>query len=277
MVQDEIDGGFNMDCNFLRAEFTDFVKIHPKFIGKKITKHVLKILKETKEGLCSNHGYIKKDSINIIKVGHYTVEVATFHGYMNCAVTYEALVCNPVKGNIVNAKVVNMNNFGVLCASFIENDIPILEIIVPKHSISIQSDVDLQNDIKINDNVRVKIIGKKYQLFNNKISIIGKIVNDKTKVNIDNINESSKIDDEEYDYDEDDDDEDDEEENDEINDDQNENENENENDNDNDNDDKDNSIRNKADKKDDGDENESEEEDENEDEDDVTDESSDED
>jgi DNA-directed RNA polymerase subunit E'/Rpb7 len=191
-----------MDCNFIYAEFTDIVKIHPKFIGNNIKKHILQILKESKEGLCSNHGYIKQNSIELIDIGHFVVEVATFHGYMNSAVRYKALVCNPIQGNVVNARVVNLNNFGILCASFIENDIPILEIIIPKHSMSIQSEIDLHKDVKINDNVRVKIIGKKYQLFNNKISIIGAIV----RGNIDVIIEDTEIEPNNIDIDENDDD-----------------------------------------------------------------------
>jgi len=172
----------NVDTNFLIAEFVDNVKIHPNRISGDIQKSVLKVLKPSKEGICSNHGYIKKDSIRIVKISCGQVEAASFHGYVNYLVKYSALVCNPVKGNIVEAIVVNINNFGILCSSFIEDSetdekISILEIIIPKHSLSIQSDIDLQNSVKINDSVKVEIVGKKYQLFNKKISIIGKIVN----------------------------------------------------------------------------------------------------
>ena len=169
----------DMNANFLRAEFVDNVKVHPKDIHNDIAGVILKQLKHAKEGICSNHGYIKKDTIELVKLSCGKVEMSSFHGYLNFLVKYSALVCNPVKGNIVNASVVNINNFGILCSSFIEDDngrVPILEIIVPKHSVAIQSDVDLQNNVKINDEVSIQIIGKKYQLFNKKISIIGKIV-----------------------------------------------------------------------------------------------------
>lgn len=169
----------DVNANFLRAEFVDNVKVHPKDIHNNIAGVILKQLKHAKEGICSNHGYIKKDTIELVKLSCGKVEMSSFHGYLNFLVKYSALVCNPVKGNIVNASVVNINNFGILCSSFIEDDdgkVPILEIIVPKHSLAIQSDVDLQNNVKINDEVSIQIIGKKYQLFNKKISIIGKIV-----------------------------------------------------------------------------------------------------
>ena len=209
----------DVNANFLRAEFVDNVKVHPKDIHNNMSSVILKQLKNTKEGICSNHGYIKKDTIELVKLSCGTVEMSSFHGYLNFLVKYSALVCNPVKGNIVNAIVVNINNFGILCSSFIEDDsgkIPILEIIVPKHSLAIQSDVDLQNNVKINDEVSIQIIGKKYQLFNKKISIIGKIVKkaliDVKLDNSDSINgvydldddENLLIDDEDLDDDEDD-------------------------------------------------------------------------
>jgi DNA-directed RNA polymerase subunit E'/Rpb7 len=195
----------DVNKNFILAEFIDNIKIHPKYIGKDIEKNILRALKQSKEGICSNHGYIKRNSIKIIKISSGKVEMSTFHGYMNFMVKYSAMVCNPVKGNIVNAIVVNMNNFGILCSSFITEDngsnTPILEIIIPKHSLTIQSDVDLKNNVQINNEVKVQIVGKKYQLYNKKISIIGKIVKS-NNVNVkldDNIDLSQSIDDDEDD------------------------------------------------------------------------------
>ena len=209
----------DVNANFLKADFVDNMKIHPKDICNDMNNVILKQLRSSKEGICSNHGYIKKNSIQLIKISCGKVEMSSFHGYLNFLVKYSALVCNPVKGNIVNAIVENINNFGILCSSFIEEGdkrITILEIIIPKHSLAIQSEVDLQNNIKINDEVSIQIVGKKYQLFNKKISIIGKIVK---KSNIDvNLDESNAvvgyIDDDEEDILIDDDDEEDEEKND---------------------------------------------------------------
>ena len=180
----------DVDKNFVQAEFVDKVKVHPKYLDKNIEHNVLNVLKRAREAICTNHGYIKKNSIKIIKIDSGNVDVASFHGYMIFRVKYEALVCNPVKDNIVTARIVNVNNFGILCNSSMTEDgetIPILEIIVPKHSLSIQSEVDLSDadNIKPGKIVMIKIVGKKYQLNNKKISIIGTIVNnDSTDVRL---------------------------------------------------------------------------------------------
>lgn len=171
----------DIEQNFFVATYVDNVKIHPKQINKNIKKELLNSLRKRKEGLCSDHGYIKKNSIEILEYNSGTLELSSFHGYVNYLVKYTAHVCNPIRGNIVCAKVIHINNFGILCNSFLKGDekTPILEIIVPKHSLSIKSDVDISDGIQRDDIVHVEIVGKKYQLYNKKISIIGRIVNER--------------------------------------------------------------------------------------------------
>lgn len=170
--------------NFILEEFEDTVKVHPKDICADMEKTILKILRKEKEGICTNNGFIKKGSIKICEIGPGKIELSTFHGYLNYLVKYSAQVCNPVKDNIVAAKVVNQNNFGILCSSIMNQEddgieSPILEIIVPKHSPAFVSQVNLDT-VNIGDNVMIQIVGKKYQLYNKKISIIGKIVVDES-------------------------------------------------------------------------------------------------
>ena len=183
----------DINKNFVLAEFVDKVKVHPKNLDQDIERNVLNVLKKTREGICTNHGYIKKNSIKILKLDNGNIDIASFHGYLIFKVKFEALVCNPVKDNIVTARIENINNFGILCYSSMIEDgetIPILEIIVPKHSLSIQSEIDLSDTDRIAPGkvVMIKIIGKKYQLNNKKISIIGTIVtNDSTDVRLDEV------------------------------------------------------------------------------------------
>lgn len=161
--------------------FTDIVKLHPEKICTNIKENILVALKNKMEGVCTYRGYIKKESIKIIDVGPGKVDISLFHGFMNYPVKYSCKVCNPVRDDIVSATILNINNFGILCtASMIENgkDTPILEIIVPKHSPAVQSEVDLNDSEAISRGakVMVQIVEKMYQLKNKKISIIGRIV-----------------------------------------------------------------------------------------------------
>jgi len=72
---------------------------------------------------------------------------------------------------------------GILAKSFYEND-AILEVIIPKISAGIKSDIDL-TELNIGDEVFVEIYGKKFILYDKFISIIGKAIN-KDNLNINN-------------------------------------------------------------------------------------------
>ena len=63
--------------------------------------------------------------------------------------------------------------------------VDVLDIIIPKHSYSIKSNVDF-NDINVDINVIIEIVGKKYQLNKKTISVVGKIIAINTSNKFDN-------------------------------------------------------------------------------------------
>ena len=186
--------------NFITAVLNDKVKIAPRMINKNIDHHILNILKSKVENKCSKHGYIKKNTIEIEKKNIGVVEMQSLHGYVVYNVLFKASVCNPVIGNNLECIVKNVNNFGILCVSRINDEdtiIDVLDVIIPKHSSSINSDVDL-NDIKIGMNVLIQIVGKKYQLNNPTILIVGKILSfddfSNKNLKLDNDNDDNQLD-----------------------------------------------------------------------------------
>ena len=96
-------------------------------------------------------------------------------------VQFKALVCNPTNGSVIKCKVVSSNNFGVLCSSGITDENneykAIMDIIVPKNSLNIKSDANVDFDkIVPNQILDVEIVGKKFEINDEKISAVGKIV-----------------------------------------------------------------------------------------------------
>jgi phosphopantothenoylcysteine synthetase/decarboxylase len=69
------------------------------------------------------------------------------------------------------------NSLGLLAEGFYEK-IPILEIIIPKISAGIQSDINLDTVI-VGQEIKIEVCGKKYQLYDKHISIIGRAIKDK--------------------------------------------------------------------------------------------------
>lgn len=188
---------------------TTKVKIQPRNLNKNYHQYILNKLQKQFEGKFSKFGLIKEDTIDLLSVSLGSLEQNSFEGNILFNVSFNCKICNPVIGNILLCKVANTNNFGILCSAEDDNK-TIIDIIIPKKSIAIQSDIDLTN-IKIGMNVYVEIIGRKPILNDTKIKCIGKIIktDNRSKVtpnlNNENIEEDDDIIKEEIDIEYDDD------------------------------------------------------------------------
>ena len=168
-----------MDPNeiFIKAQLVDKVKLSPRALCKNKTLLFQNLLAERFEGVCTYHGYIKKGSVSVIKYTAGIIKDVFLNGDVEYHVTYDALVCNPAIGSTVRAKVVNQNMFGILGeVSVLYNGqtIPVLEIIITK-----MTDVDAASpldDVKIGDMINVEILKKKFELGDEKILNVGKII-----------------------------------------------------------------------------------------------------
>jgi DNA-directed RNA polymerase subunit E'/Rpb7 len=167
-----------MENIFIKTLLTDKIKVRPKDINRGIRNHLERLVKAQYEGKCSYHGYIKTGSVSIFKHSLGQIQAFSLNGTVVYNVQYHAEVCNPATGSIVKARVVNTNKFGILAESGTHvNNVftPILEIIIAKNSIEIAHDVNVEH-LKVGDVINVEIMGKKYELHDKKISIVGRIV-----------------------------------------------------------------------------------------------------
>ena len=190
---------------------TTKIKIKANQLNKNYKKYILIKLQKEYEGVFTKFGLIKKDTIEIIKLSLGIIEQNSFEGNILYNVQFKADLCNPTIGSIILCTVKNLNNFGILCTATDGED-SIIEVIVPKKSLAIKSDIDL-NNIKMDDKVFIEIMGKKQELNDTKIKCIGKITKTKSKnINSDNlisnneediIIETNKFEDEDEDVDED--------------------------------------------------------------------------
>ena len=166
---------------------TTKIKIKANQLNKNYKKYILSKLKKEYEGIYTKFGLIKRDSIELVKVSLGNLEQNSFEGNIIYHVQFKADLCNPTIGSIILCKVINLNNFGILCSAKY-NEESIIEVIVPKKSLAIESDIDL-NLIKQNDDVYIEIMGKKQELNDTKIKCIGKI----TKTTSKNTNNNNLI------------------------------------------------------------------------------------
>ena len=157
------------------------IKLEPKFLLKSFKDEVLNRLKQKVEGICTKHGYIRKGSVDIYKIIPGVVELTSLNGNVIYEVYFYGDVCNPLIGSIIkSAKVININRFGILAEARITEDKfakSVFEIIIAKNSVNILSEIDLET-INIGDSINVEVVGKKFNIGDRKISVIGKIIKD---------------------------------------------------------------------------------------------------
>jgi DNA-directed RNA polymerase subunit E'/Rpb7 len=162
---------------FVKVLLNDNVKLKATQLGKNVKEILSHQLKKKYEGTCSHHGYILQDSISIQHYSAGKIIDISLNGDVLYNVVYQAHICNPCIGGVIKCKTVNKNKFGLLAISEIlinTKNIQILEIIIP------QTMSDTTN-IKIDDIIYIEIVGKKFELNDKKISIIGKISSKKSE------------------------------------------------------------------------------------------------
>lgn len=168
-----------MDNIFHPIKFRTSVQLDPRQLTRDFEDNILKKLKKDLEGICSRFGYIRQGTLEIIKRSTGVLLKPHFNGHIKFDVVCRAFVCNPVEGFVVPAIIKNKNQLGILAESSILVDsqrVPILDIIIPQRSAGIISEVDLDS-FQIGDMIMVEVIGKRSQLFEKKMSIIGRAVN----------------------------------------------------------------------------------------------------
>ena len=164
---------------FVPIKFKTTIQLKPNEIGPNIEEIIYKKLRNNLENMCSKHGYIKRNSIKIIKRSIGQIKVPHFNGQIVYELQCIAEICNPAQGSIINCRVKAKNSMGLLAEGYYDN-VPILEVIVPKISAGIQSEVNIDT-ISVGDEINIEVCGKKLLLYDKHISIIGKVIKDKTQ------------------------------------------------------------------------------------------------
>lgn len=162
---------------FMPIKFNTTIQLQPREVNGKFEDTILKKMKQNLENVCSKHGFIKKDSIKIIKRSAGYFKEQHFNGNLAFDLNCVAEICNPAQDSIITCRVKGKNALGIRAEGTYES-FTILEIVIPKISYGIQSEVNMDN-IQVGDEINVQVCGKKYMLYDDKISIIGKIIKDK--------------------------------------------------------------------------------------------------
>lgn len=154
------------------------LNINAKDLTKDIDNIILINLKKKYEGKCSEHGYIMKDSTNLINRKLGNIITINNCSYVNYIVNYNADILYPSEGDELEITVDRVNKMGVLgFINFNSEDnfekSPLI-IIIPNEYFN-ESTRDI-NSITKNQKINVKILGCRIKFGFEKIQIIAKPV-----------------------------------------------------------------------------------------------------
>lgn len=171
-----------MEAIFVRSLLRDATLLKPQFIGSNFREVLQQQIRDKVEGICSRHGYVLPNSVMVHRISPGRLEAVSLNGDVRFDVQYYAQVCNPPVGAVLPARVANTNRFGVLVhCGILQRDgefLPVIEAIATKQPISGKSqpsEVDL-DALSVGDDVRIEVLGKKFELNDDRISVIARIV-----------------------------------------------------------------------------------------------------
>ncbi len=135
-------------------------------ITKDVDQYLEDMLKNELEGKCQSDGYVKRESVRLMKRSLGYMSGSHFTGKITFDIVYSCDICNPVVGNVIKARVLNINKLGFLA----ENG-PLMMLVARQY----YENKELFKDLEVNQEVMIEVIGKRFQLNDHKIEIIGKI------------------------------------------------------------------------------------------------------
>mgnify|MGYP001034780716 CR=1 FL=1 len=141
---------------------------------------ILSALKDKYEGKVTKYGYIKEDSIEVIKRSAGISMKEHFNSSFNFKAICYVLICNPSIDTVLNATIISSNNAGFK-AEVKDDDKVIIDIIIPRLTAGIKHEYDIE-DLEIGQEVYVKICRKRYHFADTKIVIIGLVINDPNNI-----------------------------------------------------------------------------------------------
>ncbi len=185
-----------MKQNIYNAEILTF-KVKFKFndLTQNLNEKFIQYARKNIMGKCHKEGYISNNHIRII---NYSSALLDGHNvYFN--VNYEFMVCYPYEGMVLSCKIQNITKISVKgILSEDDNENPIIVFASRIHNENILSDIDeideennedidrnKINAIKINNIMKVKVIGFRFEINDPYLSVLGEIIKDEPKIIMD--------------------------------------------------------------------------------------------
>ena len=144
-------------------------------VGSNIQEHIKHKLIMNLEGRCSKEGYIKKNSVRVLS---YSAGVIQSNNIV-FDVSFECLICNPCEGQKIKVIVENITKAGIKANYYKLEEKPIIVFITRDHYYNDSNNIF--KNVKENDEIYIKVIGSRFQLNDNSISVLAEPLKQKFK------------------------------------------------------------------------------------------------
>lgn len=147
------------------------VHIPFEFVGSNLKEILQKKLERELEGKCSVEGYIKPNSVRVMNYSSGILK----SGNVVFDVVIECLVCNPVENMKFKVVVRNITKAGIRADS--GSNSPVDVFIARDHFYNNK----YFNSVSVGDEIIVRVIGQRYEIYDPRISVIAELVKPKKK------------------------------------------------------------------------------------------------
>ena len=147
--------------------------IHPRNLTQDLDRSIVHEIEEKVGGNCSKDGYVRENSVSLLKRSIGMASGETTDGYVAFNVLYSVDVCNPKNGDILPCVVKLQNKVGFEVEPILDDkQNPLIILVMKEHA----EDKTLLNTIQKGDRVAVKVVGGKFDLGDDRIKVIGIIM-----------------------------------------------------------------------------------------------------
>jgi DNA-directed RNA polymerase subunit E'/Rpb7 len=157
---------------YTKAKLSVKIQININSVGRDIKNKLERLIKSSKEGKCIPEGYVKPNTIRILTYSS---------GYVNeCIISYIVLytcdICLPVEGMLIDAQAVNITKAGIKAEVSNDDNTPMIIFLARDNHYN----MPYFSTIKEKDNIKVRVIGQRFELNDINISVIAELI-DPTK------------------------------------------------------------------------------------------------
>jgi DNA-directed RNA polymerase subunit E'/Rpb7 len=155
---------------YFKNVITTKITVQPSELNENLENVILERLRTKIEGRCIKDGYVMPNSIAILK---RTLGECAKNGITIGDIVFNILsvmeICNPVVNEQFVVRVLDVNKIGCMGESLQKE----MEVVMIKQH---HDNKEVFSELKKNDYLLVSVIGKKFDLNDNKLSVIARIV-----------------------------------------------------------------------------------------------------